>query len=63
MTARELRQMLFNVSDQELTVSELRAKLFELEQDEELAPLELGQLTAKASTAIDYEYDPEWDGE
>lgn len=46
MTTRELRNMLFNVENQELTVRELRAILFEIdEQDEELTESEINKLT------------------
>ena len=46
MTTRELREMLFNVENQELTVKELRAILFEVEnQDDELEVCEIIKLT------------------
>ena len=46
MTVRELREMLFNVENQELTVKELRAILFEVEeQDEELKVSDIIKLT------------------
>ena len=46
MTVRELRQMLFNVNNQELTVKELRAILFDVnEQDAELTDVDLLKLT------------------
>jgi hypothetical protein len=46
MTTRELREVLFNVENQELTVKELRAILFEVEnQDEELRACEIIKLT------------------
>lgn len=46
MTVRELREMLFNVENQELTVKELRAILFEVEeQDKELTIFEINKLT------------------
>jgi len=46
MTTRELRNMLFNVENQELTVKELRAILFEVEeQDKELTTSEMSKLT------------------
>lgn len=46
MTTRELRQMLFNVTDQDMTVRELREKLFSVtEQDEELTDVMLSRLT------------------
>lgn len=46
MTTRELREMLFNVENQELTVKELRAILFEVkEQDEELKASDIIKLT------------------
>lgn len=48
MTVRELRNMLFNVDDQELTVKELRAILFEIdEQDEEITEAQMFRLTRK----------------
>lgn len=46
MTARELRQMLFEVENQEMSIKELRAILFEVEdQDAELRPVDLMKLT------------------
>ena len=46
MTVRELREMLFNVENQELTVKELRAILFEVEeQDEKLETIDMIKLT------------------
>ena len=46
MTTRELRKILFNVTNQELTVKELRAILFEIEeQDKELKDFEIAELT------------------
>lgn len=46
MTVRELRQMLFNVDNQELTVKELRDILFAVdEQDNELTDTQLKLLT------------------
>ncbi len=46
MTTRELREMLFNVENQELTVKELRAILFNVEnQDDELEVCEIIKLT------------------
>ena len=46
MTVRELREMLFNVENQELTVKELRAILFEVkEQDKELKVYDMIKLT------------------
>lgn len=46
MTVRELRNMLFNVDNQELTVKELRAILFEIEeQDKEFSEVEMFKLT------------------
>lgn len=46
MTVRELRQMLFNVDNQELTVKELRDILFDVkEQDNELTDTQLTILT------------------
>jgi hypothetical protein len=46
MTIRELREMLFNVENQELTVKELRAILFEVEeQDKELKAFDMIWLT------------------
>lgn len=46
MTVRELRQMLFNVDNQEMTVKELRALLFKVaEQDEELTDVAMLRLT------------------
>lgn len=48
MTVRELRQLLFQVQDQELTVKELRAILFQvLQQDEEITELQLRRLTGE----------------
>ena len=49
MTARELREMLFEVSNQNLTVRELRDILFKIEnQDQEVNKRELATLTKKA---------------
>lgn len=46
MTTRELRQMLFNVKNQDLTVRELRQKLFEVvAQDEKISGVELTKIT------------------
>lgn len=46
MTVRELRNILYNVENQELTVKELRAMLFEIEeQDEEFTEVEMIKLT------------------
>lgn len=46
MTTRELREMLFNVENQELTVKELRAILFEVEeQDKEITTSKISKLT------------------
>ena len=46
MTVRELREILFDVENQELTVRELRAILFDVEeQDEKLNGYELSKLT------------------
>ena len=46
MTTRELRKMLFNVENQELTVKELRDILFAIEdQDNELTQKTLYELT------------------
>lgn len=48
MTARELRQMLFEVDNQEMTVKELRSLLFEVEdQDAELKPVDMMKMTAR----------------
>lgn len=48
MTPRELRSILFQVTNQELTVKELRHILFELEaQDEELTDVQMMQITKK----------------
>lgn len=48
MTVRELRTMLFNIENQELTVKELRAILFEIkDQDEELKASDIIKLTRK----------------
>lgn len=46
MTVRELREILFDVENQELTVRELRAILFDVEeQDEKLNGSKLSKLT------------------
>ena len=46
MTVRELRNMLFNVDNQELTIKELRAILFEIDkQDEEITESQMLKLT------------------
>lgn len=46
MTARELRQMLTNVYDQQMTVKELRELLFRVyDQDEAMEPSELTRIT------------------
>lgn len=48
MTTRELRNLLFNVENQNLTVKELRALLFETEeQDKELTETEIARITRK----------------
>jgi hypothetical protein len=41
MTPRELRQMLFGINNQKMTVEQLRAILFTMEQDEELKPADV----------------------
>lgn len=46
MTTRELRQMLTEVENQNMTVKDLRAILFEVgDQDTELKPIDLMKLT------------------
>lgn len=46
MTTRELRQMLVEVENQDMTIKELRDILFEIEdQDRELRPVDLMKLT------------------
>lgn len=48
MTTRELREMLFNVDNQELTVKELRDILFDVvDQDKELTDVTMMSLTNK----------------
>lgn len=48
MTYRELRQMLTHVDNQQMTVKELRALLFQVEeQDEELTDSDMRVLTWK----------------
>lgn len=48
MTTRELREMLFYVDNQELTVNELRAILFDVvDQDKELTDVTMMFLTNK----------------
>ncbi len=64
MTTRELRMELFNVTDQDLTVRELREILFEADQDEELTRKGLEQLTRTSAVIgedVEYEYDEELD--
>lgn len=36
LTVRNLRRVLFHIKDQDMTISELRAKLFEIEAQEEI---------------------------
>lgn len=51
MTVRELREMLFNVENQEMTVRELRELLFNVDdQDEELTESQLMKLTKTEET-------------
>lgn len=46
MTTRELRNILFNVENQELTVRELRIILFGVDnQDEEITEFQINKLT------------------
>ena len=46
MTTRELRQILFEVDNQDLSIKELRAILFNIdEQDEELSNSKLNEIT------------------
>lgn len=46
MTTRELRQMLTEVENQNITIKELRNILFEVEdQDAELEPVDIFKLT------------------
>ena len=46
MTARELRNVLFEIENQKMTVKALRDILFEIEnQDEELKPEDIFKLT------------------
>lgn len=53
MTTRELRDMLFNVQNQELTVRELRAILFDVEeQDTELKAWDMIWLTMNNDKSI-----------
>ena len=48
MTTRELRKMLFEVVNQELTIKELRDILFQVEdQDKELTDTAIKRLTYK----------------
>lgn len=49
MTYRELRQMLTHIGNQQMTVRELRALLFQVEeQDEEMTDVDMIVLTHKA---------------
>lgn len=46
MTTRELREMLFEIENQDMTVRELRSILFEVEdQDAEIKPVDLLKMT------------------